>query len=237
MSNGKDQLIDPLTLLDEQVKLLEQAAPFSIDPCVVAKLIAIKDSTVRDKLVDRLSKPQVYEPRGVECLEPDILFNQRVLFRFVCRPPVFCLVDPSFLAIVNLTTHRVEVQDPYVPVYFPTSKCSCGPRARATTYADEQDSRDAIGELAEIISSVLAQPVTCALVQGRDQCRNFPRCDAAFAKLRNFHENPSAQSARSLADWIGASSMNENCMKAIIRTAGTVEYAIFLAAIIAAAAA
>lgn len=242
MSKGGEPGVNYGALLEEQIRSLEQAAPFSTNACLIAKLIAVKDSRVREKLTERLENPIVYEPRGVDCLEPDILGNQRVLFRFVCRPFVICLVEPSFLAVVSLLSRSVtDIQDPYDPTLYSPTVCEC----RGSTgsipvetgyYRGHYGTRtDPISDLAGIIGGVLAQPVTCALVQGSDQCRTFPRCDAAFSKLRNFHNNPSRQTAKDLSDWIGASSLQEQCMKAIIEKADIVQYAIFLAAVIAAA--
>jgi hypothetical protein len=88
-----------------------------MDPCLHAELIALCNQAVREHLVAKLRNPD-YEFQGTRCLpKPAPLAGQQnVLFDFACKPGVFCVVRPSFLAVVNLTTHAVALQDPYVPV-------------------------------------------------------------------------------------------------------------------------
>ena len=64
MSNGKDQPYDAITALDEQIRLLKEAAPFSVDPCLIAKFLAVADSTVRQKLEERLRESVTLRAEG-----------------------------------------------------------------------------------------------------------------------------------------------------------------------------
>ena len=106
----------------------------------------------------------------------------------------------------------------------PTRVCYPSPR-----------SDDPIGDLAGIIEGVLCRGITCAIVNR--QCGNDARCNRSFAKLENFNNNPTAATAQALATFMGASSMQESCVRAIIESAGTVDFVIFVAAVAAAAAA
>jgi hypothetical protein len=103
--------------IDAQIKLLKKAIVGSIDPCLHAQLIALCNATVQEHLVAKLGNKD-YEFRGVRCLPTPapIAGQQKVLFDFACRPGVFCVVQPSLLAVVNLTTRAVAIQDPYIPV-------------------------------------------------------------------------------------------------------------------------
>lgn len=95
------------TLLDAEVTRMREHAATSVSPCDVAKLIAVTDPTVLEKLRDRLRRGD--QPRGVRCIGVG-----RVLFAFDCPPGVICLVPRSFLVVVDLRTREVtEIEDPY----------------------------------------------------------------------------------------------------------------------------
>jgi hypothetical protein len=223
---------------DEQIIALKNAAATTIDSCLVSKFIAAADTRVRELFLQKITDGYVFG--GIHCVNRvGIPENKHVVFDFDCAPGTICLVPPAFMVVVNvIDRYVVTIVDPYIPTSY-TSRfhdCSCNTHSAAReldNYENRYD--DPIGNLAGIISNVLGQPVTCAVVLNR--CGNNNRCNEGFRKLRNFKDDPTAARAQELADWIGASSMQEKCMKAIIDTAGTVEYAIFLAAVIAAAAA
>jgi hypothetical protein len=101
--------------LQEQVKSFETVAARTIDPCTVATFIAISDEKVQQTILKKVADGNVFH--GVACLAPTgIPELRRVLFRFECKPGIFCLIPPSFLVIVNFIDGRVVgITDPYIP--------------------------------------------------------------------------------------------------------------------------
>jgi hypothetical protein len=95
--------------LDAEIARLKEHAAKSVSPCDVAKLIAVSDDQVLDRLRARVQSGDV--PRGVSCIGAD-----GVLFRFTCAPGAICLVPRSFLVLVDLATRKVrEIIDPFDP--------------------------------------------------------------------------------------------------------------------------
>lgn len=218
-------------------------------PCDRYFLIALSDAKVEEHFLQHVGNGELFV--GVVCLGGITIPEQvRVLFQFHCLPPKFCFLPPAFLVTLNIIQGSVvDIVDPYVvnerdiasipegPGGIPIIErrfsrigrgytCGCAGRGRATA--------DPIGELAGIIDAVLGRGITCAIVNR--QCGNDQRCNRSFRKLENFHNNPTADTARDLADFMGASSMQERCVRAIIEAADTVDWVIFLAAVAAAAA-
>lgn len=101
--------------LDAEVEKLRKVAEHSTDHCIVAKLIAISDENVRELLLSKLDQGDRFA--GVSCVQgPGIPEQRGVLFRLDCPPGTICLVAPSFLAVINLLTKKVDhIIDPYHP--------------------------------------------------------------------------------------------------------------------------
>ncbi len=103
------------------------------DICTVAKLIAVKDSNVQEKLVHKLVEGNLY--RDTNCSKrPSIPELVSVIFHFDCAEGVFCLVPPTFAAVVNMITREVKVSDPYFGemVECQHSKCGCSGNGSST---------------------------------------------------------------------------------------------------------
>lgn len=224
--------------IDAEIASLQRAAVTALDACTSAKAIAFLNPEVRALFKTKCLAG--YPFVGIRCLNllgiPEYKY---VLFEFDCQPDTLCLIKPSFLVTVNLVTGQVvpPIADPYIPSSYraatPVSRsqgsysgCGCEPSSRSTT-------DDPIDALKGIIDSVLGRGITCALVNRR--CGNDQRCNRSFRKLENFQDNPTADTARDLADFMGASSMQERCVRAIIEEADTVDFIVFVAAVAAAA--
>lgn len=84
------------------------------DSCIAAILIAAEDGEVRRKFIEKFMNAE-YVYRGVRCLGMlGIPEYEEVLFDFDCRPDIICLLDPQFVAIVNVVEGRVVgIVDPY----------------------------------------------------------------------------------------------------------------------------
>ncbi|MCU5511395.1 hypothetical protein OCB07_21510 [Bacillus cereus] len=99
--------------LNEQIEKFKEVANYSIDPCIVATSIAVSNQKVRDVILKKLDHGDIY--RGRHCSKHttnwELVF---VIFDFDCPPGVFCLIRPSFAAVVNMITRNVEIIDPYV---------------------------------------------------------------------------------------------------------------------------
>lgn len=98
-------------ILDKEIKRLEKTALTSTDPCVVAQFIAFSDKRVRELFSLKLREG--YRFRGVRSLNtisstPD---HKRVFVEFDASEDTFCLVPPSFLAIVSMDA-RTLVGEP-----------------------------------------------------------------------------------------------------------------------------
>ncbi|HFK1756490.1 TPA: hypothetical protein ACGXQC_000856 [Bacillus cereus] len=99
--------------LNEQIEKFKEVANYSIDPCIVATSIAVSNQKVRDVILKKLDHGDIY--RGHHCSKHTTNWELiYVIFDFDCPPGVFCLVRPSFAAVVNMVTHSVEIIDPYI---------------------------------------------------------------------------------------------------------------------------
>lgn len=95
--------------LETEIGRLKEHAATSVSPCAVAKLIAVSDEQVLERLRARLRNGDV--PRSVRCLGTD-----GVLFAFDCAPGAVCLVPRSLLVRVDLDSRKVrEIVDPFDP--------------------------------------------------------------------------------------------------------------------------
>ena len=93
--------------LGTEIERLRAHAATSVSPCDVAKLIAVSDERVIERLLTRLGNGD--QPRGVRCIGVG-----RVLFAFDCPPGTLCLLPRSFLVLVDLAARTVtEILDPY----------------------------------------------------------------------------------------------------------------------------
>jgi hypothetical protein len=98
-------------ILSKELKKLERSALTSTDPCVVAQHIAFSDKRVSDLLTQKLKDG--YRFRSIQCLSGgySIPEYRRVFVELDCGEDTFCLVTPSFLAIVNMEAKSL-VGDP-----------------------------------------------------------------------------------------------------------------------------
>lgn len=98
-------------ILSKELKKLERSALTSTDPCVVAQHIAFSDKRVADLLTQKLKDG--YRFRSIQCLTGgySIPEYRRVFVELDCGEDTFCLVPPSFLAIVNMEA-KCLVGDP-----------------------------------------------------------------------------------------------------------------------------
>lgn len=104
-----EQSEEARAILEAEIERLKEHAATSVSPCDVAKLIAVRDEQVRERLHARLQNGDV--PRGVRCLGPE-----GVLFVFACAPGRVCLVPRSFLVHVDLTAGKVRnIEDRFDP--------------------------------------------------------------------------------------------------------------------------
>jgi hypothetical protein len=116
---------------------LREAAAGSLDPCINAIYIAMQDPRVRE-LVEAKLQNRDYTFQGVSCLhEQATAPTQYVLFDFVCKPDVFCLVKPWFLVGVDVRhRHVLFIENPYTPATECRSDTlvSCSPFTLACLY-------------------------------------------------------------------------------------------------------
>lgn len=102
------------TILESEIARFEKIAARSTDTCMVLQLIAVSDPEVQQHMLKRFGEGHVF--KRMECVTGiGILEHKRVLFRYDCKPGTFCLINPSFLVIVNIVEKCVvSIQDPYV---------------------------------------------------------------------------------------------------------------------------
>lgn len=105
MENCKDML------LAQKDKLIQKAL-YSVNPCTIATAIALSDEQVIEKFIEKVNAGDVF--KGHRCLNHTTDWEKvYVYFDFDCPPGVFCIVKPSFAAVVNLVSRKVEVIDPF----------------------------------------------------------------------------------------------------------------------------
>lgn len=105
MENYKDML------LAQKDKLIQKAL-YSVNPCTIATAIALSNEQVIEKFIEKVNAGDIF--KGHRCLNHTTDWEKvYVYFDFDCPPGVFCIVKPSFAAVVNLISKKVEVIDPF----------------------------------------------------------------------------------------------------------------------------
>ena len=99
--------------INVQLEELKEYASKSVNPCLISQYIAFSDEKVRDVLWEKLKTGYVF--RGISCLDRiGIPEYQYVQFSFDCIPDTYCLINPSFVVIINFVDgHVVSILDPY----------------------------------------------------------------------------------------------------------------------------
>lgn len=110
----------------EQLAALQKLSTTSTDSCLVAKYIALTDTTVQNMFIERFNNPD-YVFKGIYCESGiGIPENINVVCHFECRPGIFCLVPPSFLVIVNIVSGKVVDIIASYPSIEISNSASCG---------------------------------------------------------------------------------------------------------------
>ena len=101
-------------LLTVQLDKLKSYAAKSINPCLTAQYIALSDEKVQKIFLQKLKTGYVF--KGISCLDKiGIPENKYVYFSFDCQPGTFCLINPSFVVVVNFVNgFVVSILDPYL---------------------------------------------------------------------------------------------------------------------------
>ena len=96
-----------------QLEGLKAYAAKSANPCLISQYIAFSDEKVRKILLEKLKTGYVF--RGISCLNrTGIPEYQYVHFNFDCIPNTYCLINPSFVVIVDFVDGQiVSILDPY----------------------------------------------------------------------------------------------------------------------------
>ena len=110
MKNDKEAYAN----LEKQISEFNKIAAHSVDPCIIAKSIALSNQEVQDTIMKKLSEGSIF--KGLHCLERvtswELIY---IYFDFDCKPGVHCLVKPAFVAIVNIISGKViDIIDPYI---------------------------------------------------------------------------------------------------------------------------
>jgi hypothetical protein len=122
-------------IFDQQLASLRDAAATSIDPCVVAKFIALTDPRVRELFFKKFADGYLF--RGISCVQRiGIPENKYVLFDFDCIPGTVCFVPPAFLVVVNIVERNVvSIIDAYTPSSVSAAAASACGCEEPTSYA------------------------------------------------------------------------------------------------------
>ena len=99
---------------NSQLEELKASAAKSVNPCLTAQYIALSDKDVREVFFRKIKQGYVF--KGISCLNKiGIPENKYVYFGFDCQPGTFCLIDPSFVVVVNFVDgYVVSILDPYL---------------------------------------------------------------------------------------------------------------------------
>lgn len=218
-SGPQDISSDRISAFDAQVAAMEDIAKYSSDLCHIATYIALSDATLKSKLQERLTNP-LLEFVTLDCSGPDALYNMRLLFKFRYELPYINLVDPSVLAIVNMETREVRVQDPYIPM----TSLMCGCQDKDTSLTDPLDA------IKNLVGSVLGSEVSCNAMSGPGDCNSTERCRRAFRFLKDFRGNPNRDTVQGLSNYVNGSDRNKKCMRRIFEVQDA-DFSAFVAAI------
>lgn len=112
----------------KQLSMLKDVASQTVDACLVAKAIAMNNSEVQDLFFKKIEEKYIY--KDVYCIDTNNNSDRvNVVFSFDCAPDEFCLIPPSFLAVIHLIYRNVEaIIDPYIPSELASKsslQCSC----------------------------------------------------------------------------------------------------------------
>lgn len=124
-------------ILSKELKKLERSALTSTDPNVVAQHIAFSDKRVSELLTQKLKDG--YRFRSIQCLTGgySIPEYRRVFVDLDCGEDTFCLVTPSFLAIVNMEA-KCLVGDPIDHYSLKLGEYFCTNHGDAYAYQQQQ---------------------------------------------------------------------------------------------------
>lgn len=110
------------TAVRAEAEKLQAAAAVSTSRCTVATYIALSTEKVQEKLIEKIMDG--YVPKGTACIQPDLSIPEYayVLFQFECPSGTYCIINPSFLVVVDVTNGKVvgDPVDPYLPYYGPS---------------------------------------------------------------------------------------------------------------------
>ena len=97
-----------------QLEELKACAAKSANPCLIAQYTALSDPKVRQVFFQKIKQGYVF--KGISCLNKiGIPENRYVYFSFDCQPGTFCLINPSFVVVVNFVDgYVVSILDPYL---------------------------------------------------------------------------------------------------------------------------
>ena len=111
--------------------------------------------------------------------------------------------------------------------------CECMGDYSSSGTEQEADVTSGLDELFEFVDLIFGSGIGCnSYLLSRRRCRNDRRCYEGFRVLREFHENPSQRTVQRLSDWMQASGLQEQCMRAIVEYAKVGEYSKFVGLIL-----
>lgn len=96
--------------LTSQIAKLKEVSAHSTDTCATAIYIALSDDCVQKLFIQYLEDGNRYD--GRTCL-PGGFEQDTVVFNFLCPDGQFCIVNPRFAAVIDLTGGVMKIIDPY----------------------------------------------------------------------------------------------------------------------------
>lgn len=102
------------TLLESEIAKLREVALTSTNCNVIAEYIAISDKQVQEKFLHKLEQGYIF--KGITCLPGlTVLEQKRVEFHFACKEGTICLIQPTFMVVVDFINKMIlKIQDPYL---------------------------------------------------------------------------------------------------------------------------
>ena len=100
--------------IESDLQNIKEYSARSINPCLTAQYIAISNEKVRHILIQKIKQDYVFQ--GISCLDKiGIPEYKYVHFGFACAKGTFCLVNPSFVVVMNVVDGDiVSIIDPYI---------------------------------------------------------------------------------------------------------------------------
>ena len=97
-----------MSFKQEFKKFEKTAKTFRNNQCLQIQKIALSDKKIQKKFKDmRNEKRLVFH--GLFCPETISIPEERwVLFKFRCSTGIYCLLNPSFIVVVNIVDKKVE---------------------------------------------------------------------------------------------------------------------------------